>query len=397
MEQKKSSPKWSTATKLIVGLTLVALVAGLVIKFQGILPPLIITIILAYLFNPAADFLSRRLHLSWKWAVTLFYLFVVVFLLGLLTLGGVGLVQQVQNLLALVQDSLKNVPELLKNISGREWQIGPFLLDLRKLDLSALGDQLIRGIEPLIGQTGNMVGTIASGAFNFMGWTVFVLLVSYFVLVESDGFWHGILQFNIPGYQNDLLRMGNQLSHIWNAFLRGQLIVMALATVIYSMVLGGLGLSYALGLALLAGLARFIPYAGPFVLWVVLALVAYFQDFKPFGLSPFIYVLIVVGFAWVIDLIVDNFVMPRIMASALKVHPAAVLVAAIIALDLLGILGVIIAAPMLATLQLAGRYLMRKMFDLDPWEGLEDAPAPPPLRKQILSWLAHFRTKLKFR
>ena len=37
----------------------------------------------------------------------------------------------------------------------------------------------------------------------------------------------------------------------------------------------------------------------------------------------------------------------------------------------------IIAAPMLATLILLGRYIMRKMFDLDPWEGLERRQAPP--------------------
>jgi predicted PurR-regulated permease PerM len=67
------------------------------------------------------------------------------------------------------------------------------------------------------------------------------------------------------------------------------------------------------------------------------------------------------------------------MAESLKVHTAAVFVAAIIARDLLGILGVVIAAPILATMQLAGRYILRKMFDLDPWGGMEENPLPPPL------------------
>jgi predicted PurR-regulated permease PerM len=158
-----------------------------------------------------------------------------------------------------------------------------------------------------------------------------------------------------------------------------------------------MGVSYALGLALVAGLARFIPYAGPFILWVILWLVSYFQDFKLFGLAPWLYALIVVGLAWVIDMITDNIIMPRIMASALKVHPAAVLVAAIVGLDLLGILGVIIAAPMLATFQLVGRYFTRKMFDLDPWEGLGEMPPQPSIRELALKWLASIRTKLKFR
>jgi predicted PurR-regulated permease PerM len=90
-------------------------------------------------------------------------------------------------------------------------------------------------------------------------------------------------------------------------------------------------------------------------------------------------------------------IMPRIMASALKVHPAAVLVAAIVGLDLLGILGVIIAAPLLATFQLVGRYFTRKLFDLDPWEGLEEMPQQPSIRQQVQNWLTSMRIKLKLR
>lgn len=397
MNQPNPSPKWNTSIKLIIGLTLVAVTAGLLVKFQGILPPLIIMITLAYLFNPIADFFSRILHIPWKASVTLVYLLVVLLLLGLLTLGGVGMVQQVQSMFNLIQNSLQNIPVIFNNISGKQFYVGPFLLDLRNLNLTALGEQLIGSIEPLLGRTGNMLGTIAGGAFNLFGWSVFVLLVSYFILIESDGLWQGILQFNIPGYERDQEHMGTQLEHIWNAFLRGQLIVMALATAIYTVMLSVMGVNYALGLALLAGLARFVPYVGPFILWVILALVSYFQDFKLFGMDAWVYALLVVGLCWLIDGIVDNIVMPRVMASALKVHPAAVLVAAIVALELLGILGVIIAAPMLATLQLLGRYFTRKLFDLDPWAGLEETIIQPTLGEQISAWMRSIRVKFKLR
>jgi predicted PurR-regulated permease PerM len=375
----------------------VAIIAGLLIKFQAILPPMMIVFILAYLFNPIADFFSRRLRLPWTGAVTLVYGIVALLLLGLLTLGGVGVVQQIQNLIALIQENIQNLPALLQELSHRQITLGPFTLDLSTLDLSVLGEQLIGMIEPMLGSTGSMVGTVAGGAFNFLGWTLFVLLVSYFVLAESDGLWRGAPQLNLPGYEHDLSQLGKHLAHIWNAFLRGQILVMALAATIYAVVLSLMGVNSALGLAVVAGLARFIPYAGPFVLWVILWLVSFFQDFKLFGLEAWLYALIVVGLAWIIDLIVDNILMPRIMASELKVHPAAVLVAAIIGLDLLGILGVIVAAPLLATFQLVGRYFIRKMFDRDPWEGLEEIPPPPTLRELTVKFLTTFRTKLKIR
>lgn len=396
MEDLDASPKWNTSTKLIVSLTSVSIAAGLVIRFQSLLPPLIIMILLAYLFNPLAYFLSRKLHISWKSSVTLVYILAVLVLVGVLTLGGMGLAQQAQNLITVIQEGIKNIPVIFKSISGRELNIGPFLLDLRKVDFGLLGDQLINSLEPLLGRTGAMVGTLASSAANFLGWTLFVLLVSYFVLIESDGLWRGILQFNIPGYSYDLEQMGKQLAQIWNAFLRGQIIVMALAAFIYSIVLSVLGVNYAFGLAILAGLARFIPYVGPFFLWLVLIVVSYFQEYKIFGLDAWAYALIVLLFAWAIDGITDNFIMPRIMASALKVHPAAVLVAAIIALDLLGILGVIIAAPMLATLQLVGRYFARKLFDLNPWQGLDELPPPVSFRQQFRNIIGVIRTKFKY-
>ena len=397
MNNSNTSPRWNPSIKLIVSLTFVAIVAGLLIKFQGILPPLIIMILLAYLFNPIAEFLSINLHIPWRTAVTLVYLLAVLIIIGLLTLGGVGLVQRIQDMITSIQASIQNIPVLFNQISGREVNVGPFLLDLRKVDLGVIGEQLIGSIEPLLGRTGTMVGALAGGAANFLGWTLFVLLVSYFVLVESDGLWRGILQFNIPGYQYDLEQMGKQLARIWNAFLRGQLFVMVLAACVYTIALSIMGVQYALGLALLAGLARFVPYVGPFILWTILGLVSYFQDYKLFGLQPWVYALIIVGISWTIDGITDNIIMPRIMASALKVHPAAVLVAAIIALDLLGILGVVIAAPMLATLQLISRYFMRKLFDLDPWEGLEETPPPPTIRQQISAQLSLIRAKLKLR
>ena len=72
-----------------------------------------------------ADFLSRKLHIPWAAAVTLVYVVAVLVLLGLLTVGGVGLVQQVQNLIGLIQNSIKNLPTLLQDISGRGYGIRP--------------------------------------------------------------------------------------------------------------------------------------------------------------------------------------------------------------------------------------------------------------------------------
>ena len=345
-----SSPRWSPTTKLLVGLVIVGIIAFLLYRFAT-----------------------------------------------LVTLGGVGLVQQVQSLIGVVQDILANLPTYIENLSGQVYQIGPFTVDLDRDDLNALSQQLLSFVQPLLGRTGTIVGALASGAAEALGWTFFVLLVSYFLMAESRGLQGNLITVDVPGYSGDLRILGGKLSRIWNAFLRGQIFIFILATVIYIILLSLLGVRYALGLALMAGLAKFLPYIGPAITWVVMGLVTFFQPDKPFDLSPLVYTAIVVIITLVIDQIIDSFITPRIMARTLKVHPAAVLVTALVAANLLGLLGVVIAAPFLASVTLLGRYTMRKMFDLEPFPEKEtELPSPVDSEwiKQIRKlWAATMRRR----
>jgi len=383
-EPSSSSPHWGATTKLVIALTIVAIAAGLFIQFHSIIGPLLMAFILAYLLHPVASSLQRGLHIAWQVAVALIYLLLVILLLGLLALGGVGLIQQAQNLVTVVQNNLTALPDLIQRLSGQVYQFGPFQFDFRTLDLSALSTQLLGMVNPLLGRTGTLLSTVAGGAAQFLGWALFVLLISYFVLAESGGLRGRIVWLDIPGYAEDIHRLGHELSHIWNVFLRGQIIIFFMTAVTYTIVLSLLGVHYAIGIALLAGLAKFVPYVGPFITWTTLALITYFQPVQPLGLTPLTYTISAVVLALLIDQIFDNIITPRIIAQALRVHPAAVLVAAIIAASLLGLLGVVVAAPMLATVALLWRYIMRKMLDLDPWPEPQTRPLPPPGSRLVI-------------
>lgn len=388
-----SSPSWGSTTKLLIGLVIVGILAFLLYRFANLVTPLLMVVVLAYLLHPVTSLIARGLRLSWKVSVNILYLIILLSLVGLLTLGGVGLVGQIQSLIVSVQDIVANLPTYVEQLSTLTFTFGPFALDMQTLDLNALSQQVLSFVQPLLGQTGSLVGALASGAAEIFGWTVFVLIVSYFVMIESSGLRGDLFKVDIPGYTEDFTRLGNELSRIWNAFLRGQIIIFILAVIIYSILLPILGVRYALGIALMAGLAKFLPYIGPAITWVVMALVTFFQTNHPFGLQPLAYMAMVVIITSVIDWIIDSFVTPRIMASTLKVHPAAVLVAALIAANLLGILGVVIAAPFLASFTLLGKYTMRKMFDLDPWPEAEEKPAPP----LGAEWIARIKSLINSR
>ncbi len=92
--------------------------------------------------------------------------------------------------------------------------------------------------------------------------------------------------------------------------------------------------------------------------------------------------IVIIG-AIVIDQIFNNLINPRVMADALKVHPAFVLIAALLAANLIGFVGVIIAAPLLATIILIGTYIIRKMLDRDPWPAEEKSSTSTTTRSRM--------------
>jgi predicted PurR-regulated permease PerM len=263
------------------------------------------------------------------------------------------------------------------------------------LDLDGLVGQVLNTVRPMFSQVGVIVGTAASGIAVTLGWTLFVLLISYFILSETQGIPDRIINIRIPKYQQDIDRLGIELARIWNAFLRGQLTIIILTVVVYSVFLGVFGVRFFYGLAMMAGLARFIPYVGPTVAWTAYGLVAYFQAFNPFGLTPLAYAIIVVVISLVLDFILDNYAVPRLLGDALNIHPAAVLVAALVGASLLGVIGIILAAPVLATARLFVGYALRKLSDEDPWADIKPDKPPVPIKKQVQLAITNITKKMR--
>ncbi len=378
------SPRWNSITKLTISLTMIVIVGALLIRFKGLIGPIVLAFVLAYLLHPVIAFITRKTPVSWKLTVSLVYLIFVAILIGLLTWGGVALVGQAQKLVETIQNNIDKLPEYIEQISQWQFELGPLKLDFSQFDWGEIGNQVLGYVEPALGQIGSVIGSVASGAASTIGWIIFIIIISYFFLFESGGLRDRIIQVNIPMYAEDVRKMGHKLTKIWKAFLRGQAIIFFLTALVYLVFLSIMGVRYALVLALTTGFATFIPYVGPAINWIILGLVTYFQPNNMYGMGPFAYMAVVIGVAIIIDQVFNNLVNPRVMANALKVHPAFVLIAALLAANLVGFIGVIIAAPLLATVILVGTYVVRKMLDRDPWTPEEKTIPPPPL---IPGWL----------
>ena len=90
------SPRWGSTTKLLVGLVMIGIVAFLISRFGSLITPLLMIFIIAYLFHPLTAMIANGLRISWKAAVNILYAIIFISLIGILTVGGIGLVQQVR-------------------------------------------------------------------------------------------------------------------------------------------------------------------------------------------------------------------------------------------------------------------------------------------------------------
>jgi predicted PurR-regulated permease PerM len=366
---KPASPRWSSTFKMIIGLTMAALLFGMLIYFRSIIGPLILAFILIYLLHPVAAFLNSHTRLSWRASVNILYIVLLIIVLGSSTLTGLAAVQQIQSLIKVIERFVNDLPNLIAKLSTEVIILGPYRIDLSQFtDLGQFGSQVVSTIQSLVGRAGILVGTLATATASTIAWGFFVLVISYFVLADTGKVPNAKDYINVPGYSYDIQRITTALGRIWNAFLRGQLTIVIMVILSYSILLTILGVRFAFAIAILAGLARFIPYVGPLITYIVLGLVTLFQPGgNYFNMVPIYYTILAIGLSILMDQIYDNLIGPRIMGKSLGVHPAAVLVVAILAANLIGIIGLVLAAPALASATLIGRYTVNKMFDRDPW------------------------------
>jgi predicted PurR-regulated permease PerM len=401
LNEPAMSPRWGSTLKLIVGLTFAAIIFALFLYFRQILGPLLIAFVITFLLRPAIEWISRTTRFSWKITVNLVFLLLIIVLIFLFTLTGLAVFSQIQNLIKEVETLVATLPKSIADLSKQVIVFGPLSIDLSTLDLAVLSERLLSSVQPLIERLGNLFGTFATSTVSFLGWVAFILIISYFILVDAKKVSGSFLNVDIPGHNADIRRLRLELNLIWNAYIRGQFLIFTMAVGAYTILMSILGVRYAFAIAIMAGLARFVPYLGPAITWTTTALVAFLQGGNYFGLQQVQFTILVIVSAMVVDSIFDNFVSPRIFGASLGVHPAAVLVAAIVAANWIGLVGILLAAPVLATLTLLSRYALRKLLDLDPWplqtvEVIEPKPKPVlPSVIQLQNWLKNLRRSVK--
>lgn len=373
------SPRWNGTTKLLVALFGIV-VGGLAIwQFETFIPPLVVAVMIAYLLNPAITFLVVRFKFSRGLAVGLIYLILLVLLLASATGIGIYAVNQISNLNVDLQQIVQDLPRRAEEMLRSRFELRGYRVDLSTFDFNPLYRQLLTAAQPMASRAGGMMGSLLSSVGSFFGWASIVLVISFYIVKDMPQLGDAIHSIaSDPGYHHDVRRLLRELDQIWNTFLRGQSTLALIMFVETWLVLTLLGANYSFALGLFAGFMEFIPFFGPYIVLILVTLVALFQTTNWLGLTPFAYAIVVFVVLYIIQSIELYVVVPRIIGGTLKLHPAMIIIGALMGVSIGGILGVLLAAPVMASLRLFARYTWCKLLDLDPFSADESPPRLPP-------------------
>lgn len=383
------SPPWTSTTKAIVAVSFLALATLVIWRFSDLIQPLVLALLLAYILHPLISLISNRLGLARGTTVLAVYGILAVAALVTLSFAGVTTFQQAVTIAKNLPGWFEQAVELVNELPERlpeSFAIGPLVLERDAIlpqlpGWDAVARQLFGLVEPVFSRGGSIAAGFVSATVNVLGLIFLVFVVSIYIANDIPRIGRTISDIaHDASYRDDADRLMVEISRVWGAYLRGQVLLGLIIFFVVSIVLALLGVDNALGLGLLSGAMEFLPVIGPLIGAGAAVVVALTQDAPGFGLTSFEFALVVLIAMVLVQQVENNLLVPRIVGDALDLHPLLVMVSVIMGASLAGLLGAVLAAPVVASLKILGNYAWRKMLDLPPFPDESDQPEemPPP-------------------
>jgi predicted PurR-regulated permease PerM len=330
------------------------LAAGFLLVFYFLLPimgPFLIAAILAYICKPLVDVLSR-----WRIGTLIFgrttaTLMVMLLLAGFALLLLLLIVPMLQKEIMLIIQRLPDFAAMLKN------RIEPLLMHYfgipLSIDIPQLQSMLAKHWQSASNIVTQLLSALGNRGFAIIGWVINLLLVPvvlFYLLRDWHGMINRIAQLIPRRWYKKTALIAGEIDQVLAEFLRGQLSVMLMMTLFYSLALTATGLEMALPVALIAGLLGFIPYVGVTV-GFLFALMAAVLQFASLGeIIPILLVFIVA------QSLEGMVLTPWLVGDRIGLHPVVVIFTLLAGGQLFGFAGMLLALPLGAAIAVGLRH-----------------------------------------
>jgi predicted PurR-regulated permease PerM len=352
------------------------LVAPIVAWFADIATILFLAWLLAFLIRPLALGLARLVtRASYGTAVALAYAIVGVGAAIVLAVVGISVAQSIADFTAGGTSVAADLEARLAPLQAQ-------------LDAAGLGSvRLAAAIESAVGavdlgsaQAIDTVGGIVATLAGALGTLSIIVFLSVYMAADRDHL-SATSRALVPARYRGRVDMAyDEIGHAFGGFVRGQVVMGVMYGVVAFFAAIALGLPYAPLIGITVAVLQTIPYFGPYVSWappVVVALIA-----APDAVLPAVVIMAVA------QVVLANFIQPRIIGNAVGLSPFAVLVAVLIGSKVAGVLGAIFSVPVAAAAVAIMHRMATASADAAPAAAME-AKEPEHGRATTATALAH--------
>ena len=287
--------------------------------------PFIIAGFLYYVFNPVVTFMEEKLRI--KKVLGIFI--VLLLILGMIIFA-----------IASVIPTGKAYPQVRAWIEGL--QHNPrFAQIYDQLDVNSLVEKLNLSYTDILHNLLNSitvsVGSIVGIITSIVMVMILVPILLYYMLKDGEKIIPFLKENVLTEDRLNIFELLENMNHTISRYISGVALDALLVFIVVFIGYMVLGIPYAFLFALFAGVTNLIPYAGPYI--GVLPMIVTVAFNRP------VTALIAVIYVLVLQQLDGNLVYPKIVGSAVKVHPVTVMILMLISGSLYGILGMIIAVP----------------------------------------------------
>jgi predicted PurR-regulated permease PerM len=194
-----------------------------------------------------------------------------------------------------------------------------------------------------------------------MIWSLVIVVCVYLFLSEWARMRDWLINLASAPYRPELQELYLRVRAVWMAYLRGQILLMFIVGVVFTIAWAIIGIPGALVLGVVAGLFTLVPDVGPFLAVALAMAVALLEGSSWIPLPHFWVMMIVLAVYLVLINIKNLWLRPLIMGRSVNMNEGLVLVAILIATVLIGIMGALLVVPVLASAILIIDYLLKKI------------------------------------
>lgn len=341
------SERWYVMGFVVISAVLIWLLAP-------VLTPFAISALLAYMSDPLADFLQRK-GLGRNSSVSLVFLVMLLVLL-LVTLLLIPLLEsQIKILIGKMPVISLWIREKLALVL-QHYELG----EEHAPDLQKVSEMLKSNWKEAGGLLASFMTSLTKSGLTLLNLVmnlVLVPVVTFYLLRDWDILMKRIRQLLPRRMEPVISQLASESDDVLGAFVRGQLAVMVVLGLFFSIGLWLAGIDFAFLIGMTAGMVSFVPYLGGIIGIVSALLAAWFQYQDGLHL---VYVIVVFGVGQVLQ---DVVLVPRFVGDRIGMHPVAVIFAVLAGGQLFGFFGVLVALPAAAVIVVLLRHANSSYLD----------------------------------